>query len=200
MQGVLAWQLSISLVLFPPFVSSFASIPLMLSPAFHIFLHLFPLFPLSVAHTYLNNSKPQVLLLQVLYTAATEEEADRGSIPTPTKEVEERLRDSFRGRDSKCNRNSRLCRDSLCMQSIACCTHFDRVKKVLPFCDSQSVNRSRDSSSSYRVSKAQSAPSWETPALQKQLGEDHPGSMGVRNTATEYLSVSSLTSHTHQEP
>ena len=110
--------------------------------------------------------------------AATEEEADRGSIPTPTKEVEERLRDSFRGRDSKCNRNNRL-RNSLCMQSIACCTHFDRVKKVLPFCDSQSVNRSRDSSASYRVSKAQSAPSWETPVLQKQFGEDHPGSMGV---------------------
>ena len=56
MQGVLEWQLSLSLVLFPPFVSSFASIPLMLSPAFHIFLHLFLLFPLSVAHTYLNNS------------------------------------------------------------------------------------------------------------------------------------------------
>ena len=35
------------------------------------------------------------------------EEADRVSIPIPTKEVEERLRDHSRGRDSKCNRNSR---------------------------------------------------------------------------------------------
>ena len=67
------------------------------------------------------------------------------------------------------------------MESIACCTHFARVKKVLPLCDSQSVNGSGDSSSSYRVSKVQSAPSWETPVLQKQLGKDHPGSMGVRN-------------------
>ena len=59
------------------------------------------------------------------------------------------------------------------MESIACCTLFARVKKVLPLCDSQSVNGSGDSSSSYRVTKAQSTPSWETPALQKQLGEDH---------------------------
>ena len=108
--------------------------------------------------------------------AATEEEADRGSTPTPTKEVEERARDSSRERGNKCNRSSRL-RDSLCMESIACCTRFARV----PFCVSQSVNGSGDSSSSYRVSKAQSAPSWETPVFQKQLGKDHPGSMGVRN-------------------
>ena len=34
---------------------------------------------------------------------------------------------------------------------------------------------------SCRVSKAQSTFGWETPALQNQLGEDHPGSMGVRS-------------------
>ena len=62
--------------------------------------------------------------------AASEEEADRGSIPTPTKEVEERTRDSSRGRGNKCNRSNRL-RDSLCMESIAGCTHFARVKKSL---------------------------------------------------------------------
>ena len=67
------------------------------------------------------------------------------------------------------------------MENIANCTFFARAKKVLSLCDSQSVNGSGDSSSSYRVSKVQSAPSWETPVLQKQLGKDHPGSMGVRN-------------------
>ena len=101
--------------------------------------------------------------------AATEEEADRGSSPTPTQEVEERTRDSSRGGGSKCNRNNRL-RDSLYMENIANCTYFARVKKVLSLCDNQSVNGSGDSSSSYRVSKVQSAPSWETPVLQKQLG------------------------------
>ena len=81
-------------------------------------------------------------------------------------------------RDTKCNKNS----DS---ETVYVCKALPVVhtltEKVLPFYDSQSVNQSRDSSSSYRVSKAQSAPSWETPALQKQLGEDHPGSMGVGN-------------------
>ena len=60
--------------------------------------------------------------------ATSEEEVDRDSIPTPTKEVEERHRDRSRGRGNRCNRNSRL-RDSLCMESIAGCTHFARVKK-----------------------------------------------------------------------
>ena len=49
--------------------------------------------------------------------AATEEEADRGSSPSPTKEVEERIRDSSRGRGNKCSRNSRL-RDSLCIEAL----------------------------------------------------------------------------------
>ena len=40
------------------------------------------------------------------------------------------------------------------------------VMHILPFCDSQSVNRFGDSSSGYRVSEIQPTLSWETPALQ----------------------------------
>ena len=48
-----------------------------------------------------------------------------------------------------------------------------------PNCDSQSVDGFGDSSSGYRDSETQPTLSWETPALQKQLGEDHTRSMGV---------------------
>ena len=48
-----------------------------------------------------------------------------------------------------------------------------------PNCDSQSVDGFGDSSSGYRVSEIQPTLSWETPALQKQLGKDHIGFMGV---------------------
>ena len=64
----------------------------------------------------------------------------------------------------------------LCLENITCDAYFARI---LPFCDSQPVNGIGDSSSGYRVSKTQPTLSWETPALQKQLGEDHTRSMGV---------------------
>ena len=55
---------------------------------------------------------------------------DRGSIPTPTEEVKEKLRDSSRGSDSKCSRN-RL-RDSYAWKALPVVHILPELKKFYP--------------------------------------------------------------------
>ena len=101
--------------------------------------------------------------------ATTEEEADRDS--SFTKQVE-RDADHFRGRNSKLNRNSHS-ETIYVWKTFPLVDILPELKKVLPFCDSQSVSGSGNSSSSYRVTKMQSTPSCETPT--PTLGLAHGG-------------------------
>ena len=100
----------------------------------------------------------------------TEQEVDRHFSLLLTEKVEERHREHSGGRDNRLNRNS-LFRDKLCLENITCDAYFATIKRILPFCDSQSVNGFGNSSSGYRVSKTQPTLSWETPALQKAIGQ-----------------------------
>ena len=115
--------------------------------------------------------------------ATTEQEADRDFSPTPIKEAEKSAETTPEEGTIGATEIEIVYAETVYVRKTLPVMHI--LPELKEFYPSVIVNQlmgliwAGDSSSGYRDSETQPTLSWETPALQKQLGEDHTRSMGV---------------------